>query len=124
MKKYVLDHALLADQLNKPMVIEEIGFPRDGHLFDPATSTTHRDQYFADLFGLFDKKMKSLQGINIWAFGGEGRASDANYKWKKGDQFVGDPPQEEQGLNNVFDTDKTTLELIFKYNHKLAKSVR
>ena len=124
MKKYVRDHALVAEQLNKPMVIEEIGFPRDGHLFRPSAKTIHRDQYFADLFGLLNDHLKSFQGVDIWAFGGEGRASDTSFKWKKGDSFLGDPHQEEQGLNTVFDTDKATLELIRKYNLKIKVQTR
>lgn len=114
MRKYVRDHAQIATELNKPMVIEEIGFPRDKHQFNPEATTVYRDQYFKLLFDMMNGKLKSLQGINIWAFGGEGRASDTQYKWKPGDQFVGDPPQEEQGLNSVFDTDVSTWKLIEK----------
>jgi mannan endo-1,4-beta-mannosidase len=124
MKKYVRDHALMAEKLKKPMVIEEIGFPRDRHLFTPESTTVHRDLYFADLFNMMDGNLKSFQGINIWAFGGEGRAADSTYKWKKGDPFLGDPPQEEQGLNSVFDTDYTTLKLIRQYNLKFKKTTR
>ncbi len=121
MKKYLNDHALVAAALNKPMVVEEIGFPRDGHRFEPTAPTTGRDRYFADLFGLMDGQLKSFQGVNIWAFGGEGRAADNRYVWKMGAPFLGDPPQEEQGLNTVFDTDSATLTLIRQYNRKLMK---
>jgi len=116
MQQYVHNHAQIAAQLHKPMVIEEIGFPRDKHLFNPESKTLSRDQYFKLLFSLMDGTLKSFQGVNIWAFGGEGRVSDTQYKWKAGDQFVGDPPQEEQGLNTIFDTDNSTWKLINQFN--------
>ena len=119
MQKYIKDHAQIASDLNKPMVIEEIGFPRDGHLFEPSTNTIYRDQYFDIMFNIMASgNWKSLQGINLWAFGGEGRASDTTYTWKPGDQLMGDPPQEEQGLNNIFDTDASTWELIMLHKKK------
>lgn len=31
--------------------------------------------------------------------------------WQKGDDYMGDPGQEEQGLNSVYDTD-TTVKLV------------
>jgi len=115
-KHYLLDHAAEADSLGKPLVLEEMGFPRDGQGFDPSVTIIYRNQYFDILFSMMNGQLKSFQGINIWAFGGEGRASDKTYKWKCGDQFVGDPPQEEQGLNTVFNTDTATMKLINKYN--------
>ena len=122
MQQYIKDHAQIAGELNKPMVIEEIGFPRDGHSFDPATTTTYRDEYFDIMFNIMASgEYKSFQGINLWGFGGEGRAADEHYEWKPGDQFVGDPPQEEQGLNNIFDTDASTLKMIKVYNERLMK---
>jgi len=120
MQQYIKDHALIAEELGKPMVIEEIGFPRDGHLFDPATTTVYRDQYFDIMFNMMTSgEVKIFQGINLWGFGGEGRAAHEHYDWIPGDPFTGDPPQEEQGLNNIFDTDTSTWELIKSYLRKL-----
>jgi len=123
MQQYIKDHAQIADELNKPMVIEEIGFPRDGHLFEPSTTTVYRDQYFDLMFNIMASgEYKSFQGINLWGFGGEGRAANTqHYEWRPGDPFTGDPPQEEQGLNNIFDTDAFTLKMIKAYNERLAK---
>ena len=119
MQQYIKEHALITDELDKPMVIEEIGFPRDGHLFEPSTTTVYRDRYFDIMFNMMTSgEWNSFQGINLWAFGGEGRASDTTYTWKPGDQFMGDPPQEEQGLNNIFDTDASTWQLIDGYLNK------
>ena len=122
MREYIKEHAQIADDLHKPMVIEEIGFPRDGHSFNPSTTTICRDQYFDTMFDIMaNGNLKSFQGANLWAFGGEGRASDTTYTWKPGDQLMGDPPQEEQGLNNIFDTDASTWKLIDGYNAMLNK---
>jgi mannan endo-1,4-beta-mannosidase len=61
-----------------------------------------------------------LQGANFWGFGGEGRAITADGKWNPGDPLTTDPPQEPQGLNSVFSTDKSTLKIVKNYN-KLLK---
>ncbi|RYZ81670.1 MAG: hypothetical protein EOP06_23075 [Proteobacteria bacterium] len=61
-----------------------------------------------------------MRGINFWGFGGEGRAGSADGKWKRGDAFTADPPQEPQGLNTVFSND-SILPTIKEYNLKLRK---
>jgi mannan endo-1,4-beta-mannosidase len=61
------------------------------------------------------KKNGSLAGANFWAFGGTSRPIPGQVFWKKGDDYMGDPPMEEQGLNTVFDTDKSTWTIINKY---------
>jgi hypothetical protein len=50
---------------------------------------------------------------------GAGRAANPDYWWKPGNDFVGDPPQEEQGLYSVFDSDASSLLLIKEYADKL-----
>jgi len=40
--------------------------------------------------------------------------------WKAGDAFVGDPPQEAQGLYCVFDSDASTIAIIREYAQKVA----
>jgi mannan endo-1,4-beta-mannosidase len=39
--------------------------------------------------------------------------------WEKGADLIGDPPQEEQGLNSVFDVD-TTIGVVDRYNRELG----
>ena len=58
---------------------------------------------------------KPLTGTNVWTWGGEGRSNQSNARWIAGDDFTGDPPQEPQGLNSVFDTDTSTLIILRKY---------
>ena len=38
--------------------------------------------------------------------------------WEKGDDYMGDPAQEEQGLYSVFQSDKTT-EMVKEFNRNI-----
>ncbi len=124
---FINRHITVAAQLKKPLVVEEFGLPRDAHSFSTASSTSARDRYYQFIF---DQLLQSVQakgviaGANFWAFGGKGRAAAGRVHWKQGDDLLGDPPMEEQGLNSVFDTDKTTWAVIKKYSSliKLASN--
>lgn len=114
----------VAAKLKKPLVIEEFGMPRDAQSFDPASTTTSRDSYYTLMFNeLLNSKQSNRQiaGCNFWAFGGIARPIKGQIFWKEGDDYMGDPPMEEQGLNTVFDSDKTTWKLIKKYSDLLKK---
>lgn len=119
---YIKKHEIIARKLNKPLVIEEFGLPRDEHSFSPSASTLARDKYYKSVF----EKLRSgkvsggpVAGCNIWSFGGTARPIPGQVFWKEGDDFMGDPPQEEQGLNTVFDSDKTTWTLIQSFTSVL-----
>jgi len=112
--EYVLNHINVAEEMGKPIVMEEFGFPRDAETYDPNSSTTFRDQYYKLVFDLVEEH-EELSGTNFWSWGGFGEAQNEDYWWKPGDPFTGDPPQEPQGLNSVFSNDSTTLELIKKH---------
>jgi mannan endo-1,4-beta-mannosidase len=117
--KYIDLHLEVARRLKKPAVMEEFGFPRDNHLYTLDAPTTLRDAYYKAVFEKILKASKEkdvLAGCNFWAWGGFGRPQ--HEFWQKGDDYVGDPAQEEQGLNAVFDTD-STISLIKKYNSLL-----
>ncbi len=112
-KKYISDHLSIAERLRKPLVIEEFGLPRDGHSFDQSSSTTARDNYYAAVFTellMSRKKDGALAGAAFWSYGGS--VKPKQLMWKSGDQYIGDPPMEEQGLNAVFDDDTSTWRLI------------
>ena len=118
---YIEKHTLIAKKLNKPMVIEEFGYPRDHHQYTLDDSTIARDQYYENIFKSVIQSKRSngsLMGCNFWAWGGFSRPK--HIYWQPGDDYVGDPSQEEQGLNSVFDTD-TTIKLIKKYAERISK---
>lgn len=115
---YINDHKAVADKLKKPLVIEEFGLPRDKHSFDTSSTTVLRDEYYEKIFSFLAASAKengSIAGANFWAFGGTARPVKNQLFWKKGDDYMGDPPMEEQGLNTVFDSDKTTWAIVNKY---------
>ena len=64
------------------------------------------------------KAGRALQGANFWAWGGEGRANGGSLH--SAGALMGDPFSEPQGLNSIFDTDKSTLSVIAGANTKLA----
>ena len=108
--QYVEDHLVVARKYQKPLVLEEFGYPRDGFQFCKSSSTQARDSYYKYVFDLIADKSASnrlLAGCNFWAWGGFANPSQKHTFWKKGDDYTGDPAQEEQGLNSVFPTDAT-----------------
>ncbi len=119
---YIAKHASVAKQMNKPLVVEEFGLPRNGHSFSLAASTSFRDRYYTSIF---DQLLKDAQqhgviaGANFWTFSGSGRPSYKQLLWKKGDDVLGDPPVEEQGLNSVFDADISTWKVVSSFTKKL-----
>jgi mannan endo-1,4-beta-mannosidase len=122
---YIDEHLRVAERLDKPLVLEEFGLPRDGHSFDPATPTTLRDGLYAKVFGVLTRHAAAgghVAGANFWAFGGTARPVKGQTFWKQGDDYTGDPPMEEQGLNSVFDSDASTWKLIKSTTKDLEKS--
>jgi mannan endo-1,4-beta-mannosidase len=122
--EYMIEHIRVAERLKKPLVLEEFGLPRDHHKYSLEDPTTARDAYYENAFSIVLTHAKTkgvLAGCNFWAFSGTARPVPGQPYWKKGDPFMGDPPQEEQGLNSVFDTD-TTIKLIRTYTRRLSKT--
>ena len=120
-KKYIDDHMVIARKYSKPIVLEEFGFPRDGFSFSKEAPTTARDEYYRYVFDLIrqDRERGGLfAGCNFWAWGGFAGQNPGHVFWEKGDDYTGDPAQEQQGLNSVFATD-STIEIIKAENRKL-----
>lgn len=120
-KKYIDDHMVIARKYSKPIVLEEFGFPRDGFSFSKEAPTTARDEYYRYVFDLIRQDRESgglFAGCNFWAWGGFAGQNPDHVFWEKGDDYTGDPAQEQQGLNSVFATD-STLEIIKAENRKL-----
>ncbi len=129
---YIEDHIAVARRLNKPLVIEEFGLPRDAHKkeftaetqrrgeeflsLDPGSPTTLRDEYYRKILSYVGKG--PVAEANFWAFGGTARPVKGQVFWKVGDEWMGDPPMEEQGLNTVFDSDASTWKIIRMFSAK------
>ncbi len=117
---YIDRHIAMAARLGKPVVIEEFGFPRDGFRFDPASATALRDRYYRTVFDrvIASKEVGGLlAGCNFWGWGGEARPK--RLYWQTGEPYCGDPAQEQQGLNSVFDCDSSTMALIRRSTARL-----
>lgn len=121
---YIDEHVAIAKRLGKPIVLEEFGLPREGESLSKQSSTADRDAFYKAIFERLEKSIKNKEtftALNFWGYGGTGKNNPDNGKWKKGDDFTADPPQEPQGLNSVFSTDTSTLNLIKEYNKKIRK---
>jgi mannan endo-1,4-beta-mannosidase len=121
---YINQHLTVAKRLNKPLVIEEFGLPRNNQSFDINSSTSLRDEYYGNIFSILAENAKTnghLAGAAFWAFGGTARPVKNQIFWKAGDDYMGDPPMEEQGLNTVFDSDKSTWKMINSFSKSLSR---
>ena len=119
---YIDEHIKVAQNLKKPLVLEEFGFPREKESLNKKASVENRDHYYEFVFEKMKTSIKAglpFSALNFWGYGGLGKNNPENGKWNLGDDYTTDPPQEPQGLNSVFSTDKTTLDLIKKYNNQL-----
>ncbi|MGN0281320.1 MAG: cellulase family glycosylhydrolase [Prevotella sp.] len=121
-KQYIDRHIEICDRLNKPLVMEEFGYPRDGFKFDKHTTTQGRDGYYQYVFSLVADNAENggkFAGCNFWAWGG--RANPQHEQWQPGDDYTGDPAQEAQGLNSVFSTDTSTLNIVREQVARMRK---
>lgn len=121
-KDYLNVHIDMAKAIGKPIVLEEFGLDRDMGAYDIKATTTYRDKFYQGVFDLLWPRMKKgepIAGYNFWAWNGAARTSRANYWWQEGDDFMGDPPQEEQGMYGVFDADASTIAIIKTFNEKI-----
>lgn len=121
---YINKHIELAAELGKPATLEEFGLGRDYEKYHPQSAVNYRNKYFNSIFELIYKsasKGAPIAGTNFWTWGGEGRAQQDDYWWKQGDSFTGDPPGEPQGLNSVFNTDLSTLNIIKNHSEKMSE---
>lgn len=116
---YINAHVAVAKEMNRPIVMEEFGFPRDDEDYAKGSPTSFRDDYYKMVFDLVEEH-DALAGTNFWSWGGFGEAQNEDYWWYEGDPFTGDPPQEPQGLNSVFASDLSTLEIIKNHANSIG----
>lgn len=120
---YMNEHVEVANRLNRPIVMSEFGFPRERESLSPEASIENRNTFYKAIFNsILESKADHgvLAGLNFWGFAGYAKTDPNDGKWKHGDDFSADPPQEPQGLNSVFASDTTTLKLIRDANSKLS----
>lgn len=121
---YIAMHTELGEKIGKPVVVEEFGMPRDDLDFRKSSTTTCRDKYYDFVFAMVEKAAAEggkLAGCNFWSWGGYAvtHVEDHEY-WAKGDDYTGDPAQEQQGLNSIFVEDEATLNIIRETNRVLG----
>ncbi len=113
--EYIDEHLEIAEKYGKPVVLEEFGFPRDDFQFAQGTPTTARDEYYTHVFGRIAESAEEgglFAGLNFWGWGGLAGQSETNIYWQPGDDYCGDPAQEQQGLNSVYACDASTIAVI------------
>lgn len=118
---YIQKHLDISARYKKPMVIEEFGYPRDNFQFDTGTPVNDRNEYYSYVFNLVKEnylKKGILAGANFWAWGGFAKQNKDHVFWEKGDDYMGDPAQEEQGLYSVFHSDNT-VGIISEFNKEM-----
>ena len=123
-EEYINMHLELGNKIGKPVVVEEFGMPRDNMDFHKGSPVTCRDMYYTFVFDLIVKARQKggvFAGCNFWSWGGfaETNVEDHEY-WAKGDDYTGDPAQEQQGLNSIFVEDESTMSIIRETNQKLG----
>lgn len=124
--QYIEAHKVIAEKYSKPLVLEEFGYPRDGFQFSRESTTTARDSYYGFVFDYVAEEAARngvLAGCNFWAWGGSAKISDGVVYWELGQPYTGDPAQEQQGLNSIFDTD-STITIIRNANQRLQEIVK
>ena len=122
-KDYIDRHLAICAQLNKPLVMEEFGYPRDDFKFALGTPTKGRDRFYEYVFSLVADNAKEggyFAGCNFWGWGGFAQPRHEQ-QWQVGDDYTGDPAQEQQGLNSVFSGDESTLHVIKSQVKRMEK---
>ncbi|MFN8207544.1 MAG: cellulase family glycosylhydrolase [Bacteroidales bacterium] len=117
-KIYLDRHLAMAALLDKPIVLEEFGMERDSGKTGPASGTSYRDLFYKEVLVSIAQsihRQQPLAGFNLWAWGGIGIPATGKFNLNSGQDYMGDPLQEPQGLNSVMATDTSTLRIIRKF---------
>jgi len=124
---YLATQERTAKAMNKPLILEEFGFPRDGELYQPSVATTFRQRYYDMIYSAVESSVAHggpICGSNFWAWNGEARAAHADHRFEDGDHnYMGDPPHEPQGWYGNFDSDTAMLELIRAHGVRLGEII-
>lgn len=122
-REYINLHIALARKLGKPITMEEFGLDRDSSKTQPFTSVNARNQYFKSVLELFtDSTLANapFAGVNVWALGGYGQPTPWEKVMDNAGAFLGDPFGEAQGLNSVYISDTSTMNILYSARKKLV----
>ena len=79
-------HVRMAEKADKPLVLEEFGYPRDFNSRHREVRTDSRDAYYQFVFDqLTESKARNgvFVGCNFWGWGGEAEADSATWaSWR------------------------------------------
>ena len=121
-QEYIDSHLAICNRLNKPLVLEEFGYPRDGFSFSLKSTTKARDAYYKYVLNAVAENAAKgglLVGCNFWGWGGY--AKPRHERWQAGDDFTSDPAHEPQGFYSVYVSDKSTLKIIQKEAKRMSE---
>jgi mannan endo-1,4-beta-mannosidase len=122
-REYINRHIDLARKLGKPITMEEFGLDRDSGKTEPFTPVTARNHYFRAIMDLYTDSTLAdapLAGVNIWALGGYGQPLQWEKVMHNAGAFLGDPFGEPQGLNSVYFSDTSTMNILYRARKRLA----
>lgn len=119
--EYIEKHIAMARKINKPLVIEEFGYPRKNNISGVGVPTDSRDIFYRCIFEQVADN-KDIAGCNFWGWAGSGRPRDA--VWCAGDDYLCDPPHEPQGWYSVFDCDSSTINIIKEYTREIKSHTK
>lgn len=74
----IATHRQIATQLDKPLLIEEFGFPRDAEAYGPEATTEFGQRYYRTIYAAVEASWQEggpIKGSNFWAWNGEARAA-------------------------------------------------
>ena len=115
---YINEHIGFARRLDKPIVMEEFGFPRDGGVAGQGTPTTMRNKYFKKILAaVYDSAAGGapIAGANVWLWAGQGWSKNDNYKWGFGKTLKG-----VDNFNSVYLSDKSTISILREYEPRMS----
>jgi len=115
-RNYLDQHIAIANDLDKPMVLEEFGLARDGGGFTPDSSVVFRNRFFCLVGDVFKQDLSNdgpFAGINIWTWSGDAIPTEsAGRYWREGDIITGDNPIEPQGWYSIFKDDHESRQIL------------
>lgn len=117
--RHIEEHMALADQLGKPLAMEEFGINRDNESTEPDSPTAMRDDFYQRIFRCVLDSCHaggSLQAANFWVWSGEG-SLEALRQHRAGNVIFREPVDH----NGVLHTDRSTLAVIQQHNRRLAQ---